>query len=257
MVHPPTIFNFLEGAVPVAVQALAACTLLVLVLAWGVRRGLQGEDGIIPAEGFTLRNFLELLLEGIVSLMRQTIGPSWPRYVPLEKPPPTRDTGVAGDAPASSPRIIDVVGAQRAGRAEDLRSRCRLRSWRREWPTTNASGGPRFAPVGRETGAVAVEGTRACDVPTTEVAGLLYSFLRFRDSTDQHLQIATCVALSYSARCLQTDLGRVAKHIFRRMVRLPALFVLQRIKEGQKRRSVVRRKVAVALDRARRFIAVL
>jgi F-type H+-transporting ATPase subunit a len=83
MVHPPTIFNLLEGAVPIAVQALAACTLLVLILAWGVRRGLRGEDGIIPGEGFTLRNFLELLLEGIVSLMRQTIGPTWPRYVPL------------------------------------------------------------------------------------------------------------------------------------------------------------------------------
>ncbi len=83
MAHPPTIFQLLEDVIPGAVQALAACTLLVLLLAWGVRRSLRQEDGVIPAEGFSLRNFLELLLEGIVTLMRQTIGPTWARYLPL------------------------------------------------------------------------------------------------------------------------------------------------------------------------------
>ena len=83
MEHPPTIFKLLEGVIPSAVQALAACTLLVLVLAFWVRQSLRNEDGVIPAEGFTLRNFLELLLEGIVSLMRQTIGPTWEKYMPL------------------------------------------------------------------------------------------------------------------------------------------------------------------------------
>ena len=83
MAHPPTLFNLLEGVIPVAIQALAACTLLVLLLTFWVRRGLRGEDGVIPAEGFSVRNFLELLLEGIVSLMRQTIGPSWATYLPL------------------------------------------------------------------------------------------------------------------------------------------------------------------------------
>ena len=83
MAHPPTIFDLLESVIPIAVQALAVCSILVLLLAWRVRRGLREEDGIIPAQGFTLRNVLELLLEGIVTLMRQTIGPTWPRYVPL------------------------------------------------------------------------------------------------------------------------------------------------------------------------------
>ncbi len=83
MAHPPTIFIILENLIPIALQALAACSVLVLLLAWSVRHGLREEDGIIPAQGFTLRNVLELLLEAIVSLMRQTIGPEWPRFVPL------------------------------------------------------------------------------------------------------------------------------------------------------------------------------
>ena len=83
MQHPPTIFQALEHLIPISLQALAACTLLVLFLAWQVRRGLRSHDGVIPEEGLSLRNFLELLLEGIVGLMRDTIGPSWPPYLPL------------------------------------------------------------------------------------------------------------------------------------------------------------------------------
>jgi F-type H+-transporting ATPase subunit a len=83
MSHPPTIFEGISGLVPIGLSTLVACSVLVLFLAWWVRRSLRTEDGVIPSEGFTLRNFLELLLEGIVSLMRQTIGPQWPRYLPM------------------------------------------------------------------------------------------------------------------------------------------------------------------------------
>ena len=83
MEHPPTIFGLVSHQVPVGISTLAVCTVLVLVLAGLVRRGLRDEDGVIPSERFTLRNVLELLLEGIVSLMQQTIGPQWPKYVPL------------------------------------------------------------------------------------------------------------------------------------------------------------------------------
>jgi F-type H+-transporting ATPase subunit a len=81
--HPPLIFQVLEHAIPIGLQALAACTLVVLLLTLWIRRDLLASDGVIPSEKLTARNFLELLLEGLVSLMRQTIGPEWPRFLPL------------------------------------------------------------------------------------------------------------------------------------------------------------------------------
>ena len=81
--HPPTIFDVFAKALPIGLQALAACTLIVLLLAMWVRRDLKRSDGVIPDERLTVRTFCEILLEGVVSLMRQTIGPQWPRFVPL------------------------------------------------------------------------------------------------------------------------------------------------------------------------------
>ncbi|MFQ5514372.1 MAG: F0F1 ATP synthase subunit A [Myxococcota bacterium] len=83
MSHPPTIFELLPHGVPVTLATLLLAAAVLLWVAWRIRRGLAHEDGVIPAEGMTLRNFLEILLEGIISLMRQTIGPEWPKYVPL------------------------------------------------------------------------------------------------------------------------------------------------------------------------------
>jgi F-type H+-transporting ATPase subunit a len=83
MQHPPVIFELFERVLPIGLQALAACVVLLLLLAWWIRRDLRRSDGVIPDERLTIRTFCELLLEGIVSLMRQTIGPEWPRYVPL------------------------------------------------------------------------------------------------------------------------------------------------------------------------------
>jgi F-type H+-transporting ATPase subunit a len=69
--------------VPVGVQALVVCVLVVLLLAWWVRRDLARSDSVVPDERLTVRNFCELLLEAMASLMRQMIGPEWPRYLPL------------------------------------------------------------------------------------------------------------------------------------------------------------------------------
>ena len=41
------------------------------------------EAGIVPSEKLTLRNFLELLLEGMAAQMRGAIGPEWARFAPL------------------------------------------------------------------------------------------------------------------------------------------------------------------------------
>jgi F-type H+-transporting ATPase subunit a len=100
--HPPTIFELGAGALEnwghvqtwaralfqdeghaIALQALLTCTLIVLILGGLVRRGLARDDGVVPSERFTLRNFLEVMLEGLVGLMRDVIGPDWRRYAPL------------------------------------------------------------------------------------------------------------------------------------------------------------------------------
>ncbi len=83
MEYPPTLFDVLPHVVPAVLWALLFTSVVVLGVAGLIRRDLARDEGIIPPERLTLRNFLELLLEGIVSLMRQTIGPEWPKYVPL------------------------------------------------------------------------------------------------------------------------------------------------------------------------------
>jgi len=83
MHHPPSIYLVLQSLVPAALQALAACSLVVLLLAGWVRRELSQRDGVVPPEHLTVRNAIEILLEGLVSVMRETIGPEWPRFMPL------------------------------------------------------------------------------------------------------------------------------------------------------------------------------
>ena len=81
--HAPTIFDVLKGSVPISIQALFVCLFLVLFAVVLVKRELEKGDAVIPPEGLNLRNVLELLLDGIIGLMRDTIGPTWPKYLPL------------------------------------------------------------------------------------------------------------------------------------------------------------------------------
>ena len=85
----PTIYdgvNAVAGTeIPFLFQSLAVSVVIVLALSLAVRRDLARAEagGLVPAEGITLRNTIELLLGGIIQLMRDTIGPSWPKYLPL------------------------------------------------------------------------------------------------------------------------------------------------------------------------------
>jgi F-type H+-transporting ATPase subunit a len=82
--HPPSIYELLQGSVPMLVQSLALALLLVLGLALLVRRELaRAGDGLIPPPKLTPRNFVEILLEGIAGQMREMLGPSWAKYLPL------------------------------------------------------------------------------------------------------------------------------------------------------------------------------
>ena len=83
MIHPPTLFDLYEHVVPIAVQALATCTAILLLVGLLVRRGVAREDGVVPSERLTLRNFMEIPLEAVIGLMQEVIGPTWRSYVPL------------------------------------------------------------------------------------------------------------------------------------------------------------------------------
>jgi F-type H+-transporting ATPase subunit a len=78
MVHPPSIFNLF--AIP-PLAAVAASVLLTLLVAWRVGATVSG-DALIPDPRISLRNFVEVLFEGVCSLAEQAIGPDWRRYMP-------------------------------------------------------------------------------------------------------------------------------------------------------------------------------
>jgi F-type H+-transporting ATPase subunit a len=82
MGHPPSIYDALDPAVSVIVQSVIATMLLVLLLAWRVRSQL-GPDAVIPDGRFSLRNFIEVMFEGIASLAHDALGHDWKKYMPL------------------------------------------------------------------------------------------------------------------------------------------------------------------------------
>ncbi len=83
MQHPPTIFDFLEHYVPLEIATLWLTVLLIGLLAFFVSRSVRRDESLVPSERLTLRNVLEILLEGMTDLMEQTIGPEWRRFTPL------------------------------------------------------------------------------------------------------------------------------------------------------------------------------
>ena len=81
-----TIYRALEDAlhVPWAVQASVLAALLLVAAGLLVRRRLAATGGgVIPDEGVTLRNVLEVVVESLSGLARDTMGEEWRRYFPL------------------------------------------------------------------------------------------------------------------------------------------------------------------------------
>lgn len=83
MVHVPTIYDALH--VPVEIQSMLLACAVVFLIAFAVRAGLRAaaDGGLIPDAGLSLRNMLEVALEGVISLAKNTIGEHWARYMPL------------------------------------------------------------------------------------------------------------------------------------------------------------------------------
>ena len=68
-------------------QVLQAAVLAIGILVLGglmIRRQIAAAGGgVLPDEGVTLRNFAEVVVEGLANLARDVMGDEWRRYFPL------------------------------------------------------------------------------------------------------------------------------------------------------------------------------
>ncbi|MGI9590921.1 MAG: F0F1 ATP synthase subunit A [Myxococcota bacterium] len=80
------LFHTLEQAihVPWVIQAALLAGALLLVGGLLVRRRLATPDGgVLPDEGVTVRNVLEVLVDWLAGMARDRMGPKWRTYFPL------------------------------------------------------------------------------------------------------------------------------------------------------------------------------
>jgi F-type H+-transporting ATPase subunit a len=82
VVHAPSIYDAFASTVPVIAQSLIAAVLVTLLVAWRVGATIS-HDVLIPDARFSLRNFIEILFEGICGLAHDAIGHDWKKYMPL------------------------------------------------------------------------------------------------------------------------------------------------------------------------------
>jgi F-type H+-transporting ATPase subunit a len=80
-----SIYGPLEHAgVPQVFQAAALVSVLLLVVGFVVRRQLAAANGgVVPDEGVTVRNVVELVVDGLANLARENMGEDWRRWFPL------------------------------------------------------------------------------------------------------------------------------------------------------------------------------
>jgi F-type H+-transporting ATPase subunit a len=80
------IFHELEHYlnVPWVIQAALVAGALLLFGGVLVRQRIAGPDGgVLPDEGVTVRNVLEVLVEWLAGMARDRMGPDWRKYFPL------------------------------------------------------------------------------------------------------------------------------------------------------------------------------
>ena len=70
--------------IPWVMQAVVLAALLLLIAGRVIRRQIAlAGDGVVPDEGVTLRNVMEVLVDSLGALARDTMGEEWRRYFPL------------------------------------------------------------------------------------------------------------------------------------------------------------------------------
>jgi F-type H+-transporting ATPase subunit a len=78
------IYTPLEGTVSWVIQASLLGGILLVVGGLLIRRRIaQAGGGVVPDEGVSLRNMVELLVEMLGNLAQDRIGPDWRKYFPV------------------------------------------------------------------------------------------------------------------------------------------------------------------------------
>jgi F-type H+-transporting ATPase subunit a len=78
------IYTPLEGLVPWVIQASLLAAFLLLAGGLLIRRRIaQAGGGVVPDEGVSLRNAVELIVEMLGNLAQDRIGPEWRKYFPI------------------------------------------------------------------------------------------------------------------------------------------------------------------------------
>lgn len=80
------IFHEFEHMIHVSwvIQAALFAGFLLVVAGVMVRRRVSGADGgVLPDEGITIRNLLEVLVEWLAGMARDRMGPDWRKYFPI------------------------------------------------------------------------------------------------------------------------------------------------------------------------------
>ena len=78
------IFTYLEHQIPWVIQAALLSGALLMLAGFSIRRQIAAANGgVVPDEGVTLRNVLEVVIDGLASLARDTMGEEWRRYFPI------------------------------------------------------------------------------------------------------------------------------------------------------------------------------
>ncbi|MCH2172608.1 F0F1 ATP synthase subunit A [Myxococcota bacterium] len=79
-----SIYGLLEELVHPVFQATAIAVLLLLALAFAVRRQIAASGGgISPDEGVSLRNVIEVVIEWLAGLARENMGDDYRRWFPI------------------------------------------------------------------------------------------------------------------------------------------------------------------------------
>jgi F-type H+-transporting ATPase subunit a len=78
------IYTPLEGTIPWVIQASLLGGFLLVVGGFLIRRQIaQAGGGIVPDDGVSLRNLVEVLVEMLANLAQDRIGPDWRKYFPI------------------------------------------------------------------------------------------------------------------------------------------------------------------------------
>lgn len=81
-----SIYGFLEPVgIPVVIQAALLATIILVLTGLLLKRQLAiaADEGVVPDDGVSLRNVLELLVDAMAGLARQNMGDEWRRWFPL------------------------------------------------------------------------------------------------------------------------------------------------------------------------------